>query len=178
MKTFTETQKFNQFWVWLILLTATFIPLITIGVGLYQQLVKGINYGDNPMSNSGLIVTFLFVLFLTSGIMVFMARLKLTTVINKNGIRISFFPLLLKEKNIKWTDLESFQVMKYKPIADYGGWGFRLGRGGTAYNVAGNMGLKLKFKTGKHLLIGTQESEKMKLFLEKLDPLKSSPSLG
>ncbi|MCC7318615.1 MAG: hypothetical protein IT219_08775, partial [Bacteroidales bacterium] len=115
MKTFTETQKFNQVWLWLLLLTASFIPLITFGVGLYQQLAKGINYGDNPMSNSGLIVTFLFVLFLTSGIMVFMARLKLTTVINKNGIRISFFPLLLKEKNIKWTDLESFQVMKYKP---------------------------------------------------------------
>lgn len=177
MKTFTETQKFNQFWVWLILLTATLIPLITIGTGLYQQLIKGISFGDKPMSDNGLIFTFLSILLLTGGIIVFIARVKLTTVINKNGISIAFFPLLLKEKTIKWTDIESFQVVKYKPIVDYGGWGFRLGMGGTAYNVAGNMGLKLKFKTGKHLLIGTQESAKMQLFLEKLDPLNQSSSL-
>jgi hypothetical protein len=177
MKTFTETQKFNQMWVWLVLIAATLIPLITLGAGVYQQLIKGISFGDKPMSDNGLIFAFLSVLIFTGGIIVFMARVKLTTVINKNGISIAFFPLLLKEKTIKWTDIESFQVMKYKPIVDYGGWGYRLGKGGKAYNVAGNMGLKLKFKSGKHLLIGTQESAKMQQFLDKLDPLTPNSNL-
>ena len=53
-------------------------------------------------------------------------------------------------------------VRKYSPIAEFGGWGYRISfNGGPAYNIAGNMGLQIVFVSGKKLLIGTQQATAM-----------------
>ena len=44
MKTeFKEEQKFNQWWLWLILIPMGVLPLI----GIYKQLILGEKLGDN-----------------------------------------------------------------------------------------------------------------------------------
>jgi hypothetical protein len=60
-------------------------------------------------------------------------------------------------------------VRKYNAIAEYGGWGWRLGLfgKGTAYNISGNEGLQLEFINGKKLLIGTQKLEALSGIVEK-----------
>ena len=49
---FTETQRFTQWWLWVILIVFLFIPIY----GMYKQMLLGEPFGDNLTSNIGLIV--------------------------------------------------------------------------------------------------------------------------
>jgi hypothetical protein len=95
---------------------------------------------------------------------------KLETAISDEGISYRFFPFHKRKKTITWSDIEKAYVRKYKPIAEYGGWGLRLGffGSGKAVNVSGNMGLQLIFRNGKKLLIGTKRSNEVQLILQQL----------
>ena len=95
---------------------------------------------------------------------------KLVTEIDKDGIRVRFFPFLLKEKYFEWKDIEYAYIREYKPLREYGGWGVRYGKGksGRAYNTKGKIGLQLQFLDGKKLLIGTQIPNDIELYLNNL----------
>ena len=54
---FKEKQRFTQWWLWLILIPIGVLPV----VGIFQQLILGEEFGDNPMSNFGLILFAVFV---------------------------------------------------------------------------------------------------------------------
>ncbi len=94
---------------------------------------------------------------------------KMKTTYDKEGVTIKFFPFILKEKHISWSEIDTAVVRQYAPIKEFGGWGIRYSRKrGNAYNVRGNYGVQLVFKTGKKLLIGTQENIDLQLFLNNL----------
>ena len=101
--------------------------------------------------------------------MAFIFVLQLRTKIDKNGIVYQFWPVHRKEQIIKWEEVNCAYVRKYSPIFEYGGWGFRHGRKGKAFNTSGNMGLQIEFLNGKKLLIGTQKPEEMERVLRKLE---------
>ena len=54
---FKEQQKFTQWWSWLLLIGLGDIAVYCI----IQQFLFGIDFGDKPMSNIGLIIFTLFV---------------------------------------------------------------------------------------------------------------------
>lgn len=172
MKIYTEKQKFNQIWLWLLLLFSGFIPVVILGSGLYVQLVKGEQFGNNPMSDNGLIVTFILTLLLAISLVLLFATSRLTTRIDKAGIYVKFFPFHWREHHYRWQEIERYEVVKYQPIREFGGWGVRYARKSKAYNVSGNQGLRLFFKKGNQLLIGTQQSKNLTIFLERLNPLE------
>ena len=59
--------------------------------------------------------------------------------------------------------MDQVHVRTYSPVIEYGGWGMRYGRNGTAFNVRGNVGIQIVKKDGKRILIGTQlEKDAMK----------------
>jgi hypothetical protein len=62
-------------------------------------------------------------------------------------------------------------VRKYKPLAEFGGWGLRFGVSGKAYNISGNKGLQLELTNNKKLLIGTQKPEELSEALNKIGKL-------
>jgi hypothetical protein len=72
--------------------------------------------------------------------------------------------------------LESISVRSYNPLREFGGWGYRSwgGKKGNAWNISGNQGLQLQFKSGKELLIGTQQPEALVQCFEKL--IQESPN--
>ncbi len=173
MKIYIEEQRFSQIWLWIMMIAVNVGVLGQFAYGLYLQIGKGIPYGNVPMSNSGLILTTALTTALLVAVTLLMLCSKLSVRIDNRSININFKPFLMKEKIIKWSDVKSFEVVKYQPINDYGGWGLRLGRKGTAYNVKGNMGLRLTLQNKKTLLIGTSKADELARFLEKLDPLTS-----
>lgn len=95
------------------------------------------------------------------GIIVLFSFIRFKTSINQDGITIHFFPFLLKPKLIPWSQIGQLYVKDYNPISDYGGWGYRTGTEGKAYNTKGTVGLQLIFKDGSKLLIGTQKKEEL-----------------
>ncbi|MFZ2898488.1 MAG: hypothetical protein WA004_07700 [Saprospiraceae bacterium] len=154
---FQERQYFRQWFVWLPLLGTDVLFLW----GLVQQLGMGKPWGDNPMSDLGLVLTSLLVFALTG---LFMA-MHLNTEISTEGVRIFFFPMT--RRFISWDEVEQASVVEYNPLMDYGGWGVRWGKQGRAYNVSGATGIELLLKDGKKVMIGTRRGAELPLILHK-----------
>lgn len=163
---FTETQKINQLWLWITLIIAGSAVIGVFGFGFYQQIILGQQFGNNPMSDLGLIVVASMALILILSIILLFTFAKLTTEIDKNGVRYKFFPFHFKFRHLDWSTIEKYQVVKYNPLREYGGWGIRIARNKKAYTSSGDKGLLLYLKNGKQLLIGTQKYNEMIVFLK------------
>jgi hypothetical protein len=159
---FKESQKFTQIWLWLIV-----FGIVAIFVwGIIQQIFFEIPFGNHPVSDQalwfyGLIPLTIILLFFS---------LRLQTLVKRDGIYVRFSPFVIKYKRIKIGEIKSYEIRKYKPIKEYGGWGIKFGgrKVGKAYNVKGNIGMQLEFTNGKKLLIGTQKPDEFLRAVEKI----------
>lgn len=159
MNTFYEIQKFNKWYIRLILL----IPILIFIGGIITGKLEGEE--KIPMIVSVVVVVFIFVLFIFT---------KLETRIDEAGITIRFFPFQRIYYYVKWDEVSEVSVRTYKPIREYGGWGIRYSlKNGKAYNVSGNKGLQLTLVSGKKFLIGTQKPEQLEAFLHELNASKN-----
>jgi hypothetical protein len=140
---FEEKQRFNQPLVWFGLFAAFALVIYT------NFLTDDIRPLKSQMFSLGI---FLLVILL-------FLFIKLTTRIDENGIHVQFFPIHLKIKTYTWEDIYSAEAIKYSPLGDYGGWGYRISfKGkGTAFSTRGNKGIKVVLKDGKTRMIGTQK---------------------
>jgi hypothetical protein len=149
---FREEQKFNQLWLWVLVL----IPASISWYAAIEQLVFKRTFGTNPASDGGAVL--IWVIF---GILfpIFMASLRLVTEVRSDGLYVRFYPLHRSYRKFPFDSIRSCHVQKYRPIRDYGGWGIRYGLKGTAYNVSGDRGVLLEFWDGSKLMIGSQQPE-------------------
>ncbi|HTL80160.1 MAG TPA: DUF6141 family protein [Bacteroidia bacterium] len=159
---FSETQKFKQWWV--------FFPLILINGlmiwAIYVQIICKIPWGNKPAPDIVIYMAEAVVVLIT--LLLFSIRLK--TEIKEDGIYYQFSPLQFSLRKKAWADIEKCYVRQYRPVAEYGGWGMRMGifGAGRAINVKGNMGIQLVMKSGKKLLIGTQKAEEAEKVLKQM----------
>jgi hypothetical protein len=165
---FKETQKFKQPWIWAVLIITGTFTIGEFGFGLYKQILHGQKFGNNPMSDNGLIFTFILVLILFFSLFFLFFTARLTTVIDKMGIKYKFSPFHAKSRMIYWNMIQKHEVKTYDPLAEYGGWGIKSNKSGKAYNVSGNKGLIIYLKTGKTVLIGTQKEKELTDFLSNI----------
>ena len=155
MKVFIENQRFNQWWLYLILA----IPLISL-------LIPFISKTEKVLSRNDLFEIFIPFIFLVL-IYLFIFSIQLKTRIDEKGVHYQFFPFNRKLKLILWNEIEKCCCRKYKPLLEYGGWGYRTTlRSGRALNIRGNIGVQIIFKNGKKLLLGTQKQDDIKIVLE------------
>ena len=153
MVLFKEVQRFNQWWFWALFPVLLGLPLY----GYYQQIIKGEPWGNNPMSDTGLIIYVAFSMILTW----FMTAIKLTTEITDQTIKGHLFPMAKRE--IKWEDVASAKIINYGFV----GYGLRVSfKHGTVYNIGGKYGLAIVTKSGKKWVLGTQELDRMKAKLK------------
>lgn len=153
---FFEKQKFNQLWLWFLIL----VPFLYI-------LIYFLNHRGSDLTT---LIVVSCTLILSILILVI---IKLETIIKKEGIHIRFFPFHIKYRQYAWSDISKLYMRKYDAISEYGGWGIRINlRGkGKAFNVSGNNGLQLEFKNNKKILIGTQKPEELIKALKKINKL-------
>lgn len=155
------------------MILGTIVPVMVTSIySLYQQLVRGIQVGDSPAPNGVLIITLIFLCVMLWGYY----KLKLEVWIDLEGIHYRFFPLIRKNILISKAEIQRYEIRKYKPIIDYGGWGVRRGFGRKwqrAYNVSGNIGLQLYLTNGKKVLFGTQRSQAILYAMDEMMKPKS-----
>ncbi len=167
---FKEVQRFNQsrkIWLIYFVLVGGLMPIL---YGMYQQMILNKAWGDQPTSDTNLILRFLLILGVEVAVVLLISVSKLETLINSEGIHYRYPPLLRKWKIISYEEIAEYKVRKYKPLREYGGWGYRKRKfkSGTAYNVYGNVGLQLKLKNGKKILLGTQRQGAIEYAMKKL----------
>jgi len=158
---FREVQRFHQPWLWVLVIVGALALIGLFGYGMVQQLVFGEPWGDRPMSDTALAVTGTLMILLEIGIVALFAAMKLVTEVRSDGLYIRFVPFHLSFRRIRLEDLVGFEARTYSPIREYGGWGIRFGRGGRAYNVSGNRGVRIDYATGRHILIGSQRADEL-----------------
>lgn len=146
---FEEQQRFNQWWL-IALMAAVFLLMI-------RMLFRIIDAG--PLNEESLLVIFLGILpLIILSVLFFLIQLR--SRIDEEGISVGFYPFGFSNKRFKWKEIEKIDVVKYSPLKDYGGWGYRISiNGKKAMNVRGNIGIKIFLKNGKQFLIGTQRPE-------------------
>src|ERR1700691_1425195 len=109
MKSFTESQRFNQWWLWAILLAS---PVIVIVANMLQH--PGIGF-PNAVNNIGVAIGLPLILMLRLFV--------LGTTVDEDGVSYQFFPIHHKPRKKSWDEISSAYVRQYRPIAEYGGWG-------------------------------------------------------
>ena len=162
---FKETQQFRQWWYIMLILSST-VPVMIFSIySLWKQTKTGIQVGDSPIPNVVLIGLFFAMAF---NLWTFLSR-KLDVMIDQDGIHFRFPPLIRKTRLVSREEIQRFEIRKYKPIIDYGGWGIKKRyKWGKAYNVSGNIGLQLYLKNGRKVLFGTQRSQAILYAMEEM----------
>ena len=168
---FYERQYFRQIWLWIILLLVNGFFIFA----LVKQIFFGQVFGDKPMSNGQLIFAVSIVLIVT----LLFVFLRLETEITEEGVYYRFFPFQITRKKISWSRISKAFVRQYNPIAEYGGWGLRIGLfgRGRAFNVSGKEGLQLIYDNGKKFLIGTNKPVDLQNALQQLGRLSTDARL-
>ena len=166
---YTEKQNFkNTFFYWLELAIALTI-LGGLAYGISVQIINGKPWGTSPMSDTALLITAAITFIILGGIHWLFTTMSLVIEIDAGNLYYSYFPFVSSQKTISKNDIQSLEVRKYKPIMEYGGWGYRISpRNGKAFNIKGSWGLQLVLSNGDKLLLGTQKPEELKKAIEQL----------
>ena len=167
---FSEQQKFQQPWGWIVIFTMFGVSALFVW-GVIRQVVQGHPWGNQPMSNTGLLVCTIFVFLLSVVLTIVLIVAQLETSVSANGISFRFYPIHRSFRIYKWDDIAEALVKKFSPFGIKGGMGIRFTGRTTIYmmtfNAFGNSGLHLVLKSGRRLIIGTQRAKELEHAIEK-----------
>jgi hypothetical protein len=152
MAEYKEVQKFNSPWVWI-------ISMIAVLGGIFALTAPAAQNEQLPLIPKLLIASALLVI-----VLIFMFGY-LKTTIDQAGIAIEMKILFKFGRTIRWDEIESIRSDKYRPILEFGGWGYRIGWKGVAYSCRGNDGLIIILKNGRKVVVGTQKPDELKKYL-------------
>lgn len=127
---YREVQRFRNLTLWLLV---GGVSLLTWYVAL-RQLILGQPVGDRPASDEMVIGA--WVVFGVALPACFWL-VALVTEVGHAGVTIRFWPF--PGRRFRWQEIERTEVITYRPLRDFGGWGLRwaLGRR-RAYTVSGH----------------------------------------
>jgi hypothetical protein len=148
---FAETQRFRQWWLHLVVL----FPVVVAWTAFWRQILRGQSFGRDPASDTGV-----WILFLGAGVLlpaVFLA-VRLRTEVRPGEVVVRFPPF--RPRRVDLDEVLDVRVVEYRPLVDYGGWGYRRTlKGDVAFTLAGHRGVRLGLAEGRHLLVGSQRPE-------------------
>jgi len=146
---FYEEQSFRQ--TRLRILTA--IPPVALTLGAIWQVALGHRWGKQPMSDTGLIVWSIFLWLVYLRLMM----VKLITEIRPGELRVRMRGLFRRIR-IPLDKVKSAAAVTFDPVRDWGGFGFRRTKKGTAYLAGGGEGVELRTTSGALVLIGSRRA--------------------
>lgn len=149
---FREVQKFRQVWLWALVIAITGMQW----AAAVEQLLFRRPFGDNPMQDIPLII---YLVIFGVGLPALFFFSQLITEVRDDGIYIRFSPFHRTFRRIAFSEIKQCEVLNYRPIRDYGGWGIRVSCKGKAYNVSGDSGVQIELLNGDRLLIGSQRAD-------------------
>jgi hypothetical protein len=94
--------------------------------------------------------------------------LRMTTEVTPTDLRVWFGWIPTYRRVVLVAAIVRLEVVSYRPLVDYWGWGIRSGRDGErVLNARGNRGVRIELSDGTRLLIGSQRPEVLALALER-----------
>ncbi len=100
--------------------------------------------------------------------MIVVGLLRMTTEVTPTDLRVWFGWIPTYRRFVALGTIQKIEVVSYRPLLDYGGWGIRSGRDGErVLNARGNRGVRLDLTDGTRLLIGSQSPEALAIAIER-----------
>lgn len=157
---FYEVQRFREPWLVGLVIAVAIGADALLAAGLYQQLVRGQPWGNNPVSDTQLIAIAAGVSVITSCVVLGLMLMKLETRLTPEGIQVRL--TFLVNRTIPYAEIAEYAPRTYRPIREFGGWGKRWSmRGDVAYNAHGCEGVQLVLRSGQRVLIGSQRAAEL-----------------
>jgi len=146
---FYEEQPFRQ--SRLRILTAI-PPVVMTGLAIWQ-VGFGHSWGKQPMSNAGIIgwSVFLWIVYLR------LITIKLVTELRPGEVRVEMRGLW-RSYRIPLSKVKLAQAVTFDAVRDWGGYGIRTKKRGTAYIAGGGQGVELQMVSGAVVLIGSRRA--------------------
>jgi uncharacterized membrane protein (DUF485 family) len=157
---FHEVQRIRQAWVWILI---AFIAALC-WYFFIVQIGSGEPVGTNPAPDW--VVLIIWIIF---GIIfpIWFLVMRLEYIVTDTEFAFRFFPLHLRWRILPYDEITTAEAVTYHPMREFGGWGIRFGwRGGMAYNVEGDRGVRILKKNGEKILFGSQQPEELERALQ------------
>lgn len=163
---FTETQRFDQWWIWVLVVGSTAVPFVFFTYVIFQQVLLGVPVGDRPMPDGMALGVWIGFGLLAAAILALFARAALVVEVLPEGLHVRYRGFGI-DRLIRYGELASFAAETYSPLGEYGGWGIRGFGRNRAYNVKGNRGVRLRFLDGSQLLVGSGRADALARAMER-----------
>lgn len=168
---FSEVQRMrDNSWILLLVLVLMIGPMIPLYYGFFQQIIVGAQWGDKPMSNSGLIFFTMFITLCIAFAAFSVTSLTLETKIDSEGIHYRMYPfwwrwrVLTPPEIDRYTIEEKFGFFEGKGLGHHRNVFKKL----RSFKMYGGKHLSLHLKNGHRLLLGTANREGMEMAMRKL----------
>ena len=119
------------------------IPILSVVVLLDVLINNSPKFTQDPEAQWTIIIPILVFLLLFF--------IKLEWEFTESDFRYRFFPFIIKERIIQYSDIQNMSVMKINPLLEFGGWGLRRGKLGKAYTTDGNLIIHIELESGQKL---------------------------
>lgn len=159
MTYFHEEQRFSSWIAWGI--------FALVGIPVALASIESLFRSDVFFPSLATIATFVPV-----AILLFMARLVVD--VDRDEIRISFH-FLWPTRRIPIAAVRGARAQQYSPLAEYGGWGVRLGWRGWAFNTSGSEGVLVETNAGKRVMIGSHRAKELEAAIARAVAERSEP---
>jgi len=168
---FDERQRFNQSWLVAVMIITSLAALVPLSLVLYTQLVLNQPWGDQPLSDAGLLLLAggMLLALIGANLLVFSSQLE--TEVRKDGVYYRYRPLINQWVQLSKDNINTYQIKRFHPLMDFGGWGYRmrfLFKNKRAFHIKGYMGLSLHLGNGKIILLGTQKPDRLRSAMKKM----------
>jgi hypothetical protein len=156
---YREEQNF-AWWVYALLLAVE----VVLGLALTKVFGDVGNHPDRTPVGVGIVLA----LAAASPVLIFIGLLRMTTEVTPSETRVWFGWIPTYRRVLPIGTIQRLEVVRYRPLVDFGGWGIRIGRDGErALNARGDRGVRLHLTDGTRLLIGSQNPEALALAIER-----------
>lgn len=159
---YREEQNFD-WWVY---------ALVALTEALVGVTLIWFNQDGHPPAAFGQPKEMALALFAVGGLcvplLVVVGLLRMTTEVTTTDVRVWFGWIPTYRRFVGVGTIQKIEVVSYRPMVDYGGWGIRAGRDGErVLNARGNRGVRLELADGTRLLIGSQRPEALAVAIER-----------
>lgn len=85
----------------------------------------------------------------------------LTVRLRRSGILVHLGRVPLIRRHVPYADIRTVTSVRYRPIAEFGGWGIRGTKRRRAWSARGDEAVALDLGEGRQLLIGSDEPRRL-----------------
>jgi hypothetical protein len=136
-----------------------YVAWLSIGVPLVLWISAGLLIQENLWAASLNAAIGVFLLLFYGG---------QRTRVSSEGITLRYGLMGIRIFRCRFDEIASIRIRSFAALADFGGYGIRMGRGVTAYFLAGGTGVQLDLPSRRSVMIGSSNSARLAAAIEAL----------